>query len=345
MKATKKLCLHSVLLSAMFSFLLFPSRIAAQTYTTEQGYQIEVNLIPDKTTIMLGEPIYLSFCIRNRSNIDLGLVEGGDYRNTLGRPESFSVIVARQDGKQVPQPKTGPNMGGIVGSRKIPANGEYAIKLLLPHWATFEEIGNYTITCKRVLNIHEYQAKRFDPTNKSEEIAVQVSTQIKVIPVDDRKMGDVIESLGNTMLSANEDKALPAARALSYIADERAIKHFAQAIESSQQSIVFEAVRALSKFNNDSAITALKKRMDDQDKEIRHAIAVAFASSKHPQAVEQLLMMRKDKFYGVRLTALHALGKMTSVESLFMIQEMTQDEEKMVRNEAQRYLRERTSKQ
>ena len=51
---------------------------------------IEVNLVPDKSTVMLGEPVYLSFVVENNSDHDLQVIVDGDYRNALGRPETFS---------------------------------------------------------------------------------------------------------------------------------------------------------------------------------------------------------------------------------------------------------------
>ena len=40
-------------------FLLAPALVKAEIYTTPDGENFEVNLIPDKTEIMLGEPLFL----------------------------------------------------------------------------------------------------------------------------------------------------------------------------------------------------------------------------------------------------------------------------------------------
>src|SRR5262249_57702937 len=75
-----------------------------QTYSVN-GAPIEVSLLPEKSVIMLGEQIHLSFIVRNLSGTNLQFSEGGDYRNRLGRPESYDVRAVRSDGKQVPKPE------------------------------------------------------------------------------------------------------------------------------------------------------------------------------------------------------------------------------------------------
>ena len=107
---------------------------------------------------MLNEPVFLSFEIRNYSPQALCLGVGGDYRNSLGRPDSFTVTVNRADGTAVPQPKA-VGFGGISGCAYIPVAESHIIKLFLPHWALFEETGSYTINVKRRMAFFNYEPK------------------------------------------------------------------------------------------------------------------------------------------------------------------------------------------
>src|SRR5579885_2348941 len=86
---------------------------------------IETALVPEKATVMIGEPAYLSFVVNNLSDQGLQIAIGGDYRNALGRPESFKVIVIAKNGDKVPQPDAGPGFGGVLGTGKLPAKGSY----------------------------------------------------------------------------------------------------------------------------------------------------------------------------------------------------------------------------
>ena len=323
------------------TFFLPDISAAAQHYTTTQGHPFEVTLVPDKTEIMLGEPCYLSFEIRNRSDNGLVMSEGGDYRNSLGRPESFSVTVRREDGSKVAQPGAGPSMGGLIGFPTIPANGIHRIRLLLPHWATFAETGDYTITCARTLSIGPDVEVRSPTDYKLESVDVQVTTRIRVKPLDVERLGEVIDGLATSMRQSSGELAVESARALSYISEERAVKHFVEAVDSRDSSVMIEAVRALSASAGDGALEALKRMASSEDEYRRHYAAEALSSSKHLKAAEVLLAMRHDKSPRVRLTVLHALGRMTSEESLTLIGELANDEDELVMKEARRYLAER----
>src|SRR5437773_3650778 len=141
------------------------SHSAAQAQNTDQqieaaNRQLEVSLVIDKPKIILGEPVYLSFIVQNESDQDLQVL--GDYLNSLGRPETFNVTVTKDDGKRVPQPDAGMSFGGLIGPPKLPAKGNYVFRLFLPHWAAFEEVGNYVIVAKRTLKLRKYSPSRWD---------------------------------------------------------------------------------------------------------------------------------------------------------------------------------------
>ena len=155
---------------------------------------------------MLGETTYIVFEVKNNSFKDLYFADGGDYRNNLGRPESYSVTVVRDDGKKVPQPKVHFSMGGLIGSQKVPINGSYTLELFLPHWATFEKPGTYNITVERTLGIGEKSVLSLRNAVKEDapvisSIKTKASTKITVKATDEKALGDVISDLGGKMLS------------------------------------------------------------------------------------------------------------------------------------------------
>ena len=304
---------------------------------------------------MLGEPAYLSFIVRNHSKQDLQVLVGGDYRNALGRPDSFKVTITNANGKPVSQPDSGPQFGGITGPQKVPANGNYTFKLFLPHWATFDKTGTYSIVTKRTLELSKYTPDRWDSNEKRTDVQAQASTKIEIIPQDKKKLGEIISDLGEAMLGADEDKAELAASTLSYIQDERVIPCFVKALETRSYEQKFTALRALAKFNNDAAFQALKVGMKTRGKDIvntttkelanslaenvRHAAAAALSKSLHPDAIPFLLAQRKDTSEGVRITILHVLGKMKPADAIPLLQEMADDKSKLVSDEAKRYLK------
>lgn len=326
-------------------------QVTCESYTVD-GYEIRTRLVPDQTTIMLGEPIYVSFIVDNHSNQDLRVLEGGDYRNRLGRPESFTVTVQGEDNRHVPQPDAGPGHGGLLGPRRIPAMGNYTFRLFLPNWATFQEVGNYTIVASRILALSKYTSEEWDCREKTTDVQTEASTQIQVVPLDEVKMGKLIEHLGSAILNENDNEST---RALKYIQDERVIPYFIKALETDSYSKKFSALHALSKFDNESAFLGLQKGFTTKAKDIEkvateelavqlvdnihHTAAIALAESPHPGAIPYLLSKRHHPSESVRITILHVLGKMQPENAIPILQEMTHDKSRIVSAEAKRYLK------
>jgi hypothetical protein len=316
---------------------------------------IEVSLVPNKTSVMLGEPTHFSFVVKNKSERDLQIIVGGDYQNRLGRPDTFSVAVVGDDGLKVPQPDAGESMGGMVGPQKLPASGAYTFRLFLPHWATFEKTGSYTITVRNVLRLNEVSKDDQDFMRGTSDVPSEASMQIQVVPLDPAKMGRLIDTLGRQMLSqvGRSDDREPT-MALKAIQDERVIPHFLAALRTNDYEMKFHALDALAAFNSDMALEGLKEGMKTTAKDIanttttavadqladniRHSAGVALSRSPHPGALPFLLEQRKDSYFGVRLDVVHALGKMKAKDAIPLLQEMTNDPNKMVSDEAKRYI-------
>lgn len=331
------------------------SQNKSQAFTTDEGYQLQFQVTPDKDTIMLGETTFLSFEIKNLSAHSLDTTIGGDYRNNIGRPDSYGVTVVRDDGKSVPQPKVTIWQGGLIGGADIPAKGSYIKKLYLPDWATFTEAGTYLITVKRKFDINNYSTKA------KNIFTVEVSTTIKIIPTDKEKLGGVIDSLGKTMLDEQallhsiylgNSKAEDAAILLRFIDDTRTIDYFSQALEKFGKSANFDdgyyiaknSIFALSKYNDEATLKVLGKAMLNLSDDLRLDLADAFSRSKTAEALKLLLKMRNDSYWFVRLRVVQAYGEINSDESTALLRDMFKDENEEVRKQAQEYLNKREQK-
>lgn len=305
---------------------------------------------------MLGEPTHLSFVVKNKSERDFQVIVGGDYQNRLGRPDTFTVSVVGDDGSKVPQPDAGMGLGGMIGPKQLPASGSCMFRLFLPHWATFERPGNYTITVRKVLRLKEVSKDGQEFMRGTSDVPSEASMQIQVVPLDLARMGRLIETLGRQMLSQvgrSEDQE--ATMALKAIHDERVIPHFLAALRTNDYSMKFNALDALAAFNSDLALDGLKEGMRTTGKDIgnttttvvvnqladniRHSAGVALSRSLHPGALPFLLEQRKDSYYGVRLDVAHALGSRVKADKAIpVLEEMTNDPNEMVSSEAKRYI-------
>jgi hypothetical protein len=329
-------------------------------YTTAWG-DIEVALTSDPSEAMIGEPVYLSFTVRNLSTNNLQTIQGGDYQNGLGRPESYAVTVVSRNGEALPVLDAGPSFGGLIGPEKIPAKGTWVRRLFLPHWVALAGAGDYTVTAKTVLKLSQPTPGGWEANEKTTDIQVEVATPLKVVPTDPKRMGDLIETLGKRMLNPKAGASDEASRSLAWIQDERVIPFFNQAVATDDYNLKFTALEALAKFKSDEALRGIKAGLATQASDlrahattdalagqladnIRHSAAVALSRSPNPEAAKLLLTLWQDPYYAVRLDVLHALGKMDSADSLELLRKMTSDNNAIVRNEALRYLKRGTEK-
>ncbi|MFY0542095.1 hypothetical protein [Nannocystis pusilla] len=79
-----------------------------------------MSVAPDRWTLRQGEPLYLTFQVRLVAGEPLVLIEGGDYRNRLGRPESYALSAFDVErGRSLPIRDAGPQLGGVVGGRRL----------------------------------------------------------------------------------------------------------------------------------------------------------------------------------------------------------------------------------
>jgi hypothetical protein len=325
----RKILCYQFLCLAVLLMLSFSAK--AEVYTTPDGYKVEISLIPDKTEIVLGEPLYLSLEIKNLSDEELGFVNGGDYRNQFGRPDSFLIEVKDSNGLLLPKIDV-QNMGGLIGVQRIPVKDKKNIRFLLPHWVNIEKSGDYTITCKKEM--------------QSASIPVNVATQLKVRPVDGLKLGKVIKELGTKTLNESDLESSEAVEAMSFINDERVIRYFVAVINKlaekpSDRYVPGTAFDALAKFNNDEALQGIVKHIKSDNIGLRRSISLALSRSGHPKAAKYLLKMQNDEAWEIRLDVVHFLGKNKAAWATSILQKMTNDKHEWVRNEARRYLKER----
>ncbi|MBV9867111.1 MAG: HEAT repeat domain-containing protein [Abitibacteriaceae bacterium] len=325
---------------------------------TVNGWKLHVSLVPDKNVVMLGEPIFMSYIVRNDTNQDLQMLEGGDYRNEVGRPDSFKIRTLDDQGQAVPQPVTRWEMGGLGGPEKIPARGQHVIRLFLPHWATFQKPGHYTIGCSRTLSISPYQAPEFrDKSHPLYSLRVQTTATINVVPANQQRMSQIIHRLGTNILSrnVNDTDAVAARLALASMHDERTIPFWVKAFRRSDYDSKFAALDALSRFNNAAAFAVLKQGMKVKGKEagpcdttancqdsanlIHDAAAFALSVSPFPGAKEYLLQFADDPYWSVRFRVVDAAAKLHSPASRRILQKLAHDPHEMVRGAVQDYLR------
>jgi len=316
------------------------------------GVKLDVTAAPEAKEYMLGEPGYVKFKVCNPSDRLLWMEVGGDYRNRLGRPNSFRVEVVGPDGKKVFQPDSGMDMGGMTHQVKLPPKGEGSVDLFLPHWATFDKPGKYTMTVRRTLTVVERNAAG-NALAKSGSVEVSATATVTIVAADRAKMGDLIARLGRQMV-AEQGEYYGASRMLTAIHDDRVVPHFVALTKLPHQSPRETACRPLGRYNTDEAFEALKGLLKTTAEDVRngsttlelaessaagvrHSAAHAIGDSPHPKALALFWTFADDPYYGVRMSVLHKAYDVKSPEARAIIRKLTADENERVRNEAKRY--------
>jgi hypothetical protein len=181
-RAVTAMCTSGLILVMAFGA---PAALSQQDYQLG-NWKLQVSLVPEKASFVAGEPINLSFTIRNNSTQDLQVLLVADTFNWLYRPERFTIQVVREDGLRVPIRELPPGRPGgnrKIGPEKIPANGTYSFSLSLSDWVDLKEPGSYTVTAARTLDISEFKRDNSwqDPNNLS-HLTAQASAKVSVAP-------------------------------------------------------------------------------------------------------------------------------------------------------------------
>ena len=326
--------------------LLSNSSALAQVDKENTEVPVRITLRPDKETIMLGEPLFISFEVTNLSGERLCLGVGGDYRNKFGRPESFKVSVTGEDGTAVPQPEA-EGLGGFVGCASIESGETYTVRLFLSHWATITRTGSYHINVKRGMGFSNYES--FDVRKQKYSMKADVNARFTVAPADENQMGAIINSLGSVMLDASNPSAAESAAALAWIHDKRVISYFAEAVRefsdyeffglTPESLISSRAIAVLGTYDDDRAIQALEAVMNSPCEHTRLDVAESFGESPHKSAIKLLLKMQDDNFWWVRKRVAQGLKGVNTKESLAALHKLLRDENEDVRNAAKETLK------
>ena len=346
MKLKNSNCFPIVVLSLVVLALHLSA--LAQTTVTKEGVPIRVTVEPEKRTIMMSEPIYFKYIIENYSEQKVCFRWGGDYRNRLGRPESFDVRANREDGLEAEREIIEMSFGGLVGCNNAPANGKTETELFLPNWVIFKEPGSYTVTVRRWLTT---PGKSFFKPKSS--IPTESTFQLIVEPDDDEKIGKLISDLGVEMLTGkpSDKMTFRAAFKLSRMKDARSAPYFIKLLDSYSDSdsdskikLARAAAISIGPFPGDEVLEALERASKSDSQDVRLRVADALKLNKHTRSMKVLIGMKNDEYEWVRLRVAQGLSLDKSEEGLLVLKELAKDPESLVSDAAKMVLANRTKK-
>jgi abhydrolase domain-containing protein 14 len=299
-----------------------PSAISSMPSTAaKDGIPIEARFTPDHSQIILGEPLFITFSVTNRSDTPYRFDVGGDSRGSI-RHNSFRITAVDAQGNPVKDPYSYSNFGGIVESIALHSGQTYRERLFLGYWCVFDRPGVYRVTCNRVLSSHADRS----------EMPVTSSFELTILPYDAGKMQKIIADLGNKLRDGEEEESYEASVALATIPDERVIPHLAQSLVQGDYQNKMPAIRGLGRFSNDAAADALRAALTDRDEAVRREGAEALQQTKKvDREVQALLPDLSNPSPAVRARAALALGATKAKEAFDPLLKATHDPEPEVR--------------
>lgn len=303
------------------------------------GWRLEVLLLPERSTFMAGEPIFLTFKVHNHSKEYLQIYDGGDTRNRLNRPEAYRVRVKPVGGNDLPVREAGPTLGGLAYPRRMMPDDGFNRELFLPNWVHITRPGRYEIRCTRVLHVDKNNPKKYRPKKGERGVTVTARVLVTVTAANAQRMDKLFKELSEIMLGNNYASINKAARALAAIRDPRIVPYFVRAIKRNRYQSNLIAARVFGRFVTPAALAGLKLCKDHRTLSVRRICAKSLATSQHPKAWALLLSLRDDEDQEVRLTVLAALGsKGCGKPILKLIKKLSADDVDKVKKEAKRYL-------
>ena len=309
----------------------------AQTQTQDNikgykaGYAAEINhvtidagFIPDKTKIILGQPLFITFTVANKSKFPYKFFIGGDNRGSV-RHNNFRITATDAHGKPVKDPYSYDNHGGMGNDIVLKHCEKYNERLFLNLWCAFAKPGIYTVTCQRTLREYGKKPRRMP-------ISVKSSFKLTIEPFSKKQMSDVIVDLGRKLRDGKPQDLYEASLALSTIADEQIIPHLALSLTRGNFRNKLPAIRGLSQFSVNAAANALVAALKAPDYVVRDAAGNALRNIKKTDYALQLLLPGlNDKSSAIRALTAQSLGILKNKEAYDPLLKATHDHEPAVR--------------
>lgn len=206
------------------------------------GQRVEVSYAPDPPRLSLGQPVVVTFEIRNNSSAVVYADLGNHYRN-------FEFTVVHPDGTKghfrPPLQEGFVKSGGMIMLKSGETDTEH---LLVSQWANFGAAGKYHIRISLLGRITDDSGAAIQ-ANSGADLAIEIG------PRNEKQLRDTCDELLKRILSARSyDEAEEAATVLAWVEDPVAVPYLWTPTPWPLESIM---IRGLGRIGDDSAVEAL----------------------------------------------------------------------------------------
>jgi WD40 repeat protein len=279
--------------------------------------RVEAGFTPVKAEAVLGEPLPVTFSIKNLGRKELVYWFGGDYRGT-GRHDRFKIEARDSSGKLLPDPKADAkghvhNMGGLTGVHQVKRGETKTYVVELTDFRSFEQPGEYVVTCRFGIDLGDLKLG-----GGREERAFVVATRfrIKLIPRTPENVSRILRRLLDQARASRGTTLTKSLEVACTFADRRVLPDLVAMAATGDSEHRRAALGALGRFRTPDAVGAALKGLRDSEDSVRAAAAATLGEMKTEDAVEGLLQRLPLEKPPVAAAVLTALGRTGSPRAL-----------------------------
>lgn len=277
----------------------------AHTYPLDKN-EIEAGFVPYSTDVVQGEPVIITFCVRNYGPDGIEI----PTLNPRGNPDpTFSITATDQQGHEVAAAEKH-NFGGIGSGASLMPTGVYFRTLFLYDYLTVPAPGRYTVTCVR----------KSRPFELHKLPNITTTLELTVRAADSDRLRIAIDQFGKVASTApvndireairSDSDLVTATEALASLDDPQVVPHLLKSLRRGDGRNQRPAMEGLSKHPTESLVMAFQAPITDKrDSSVRSTAARALAAFKYPAAVTLLLSALDDKDKWVRRDVVTSLGQ------------------------------------
>jgi len=244
--------------------------------------KLRAGFIPNKTQLVLGEPLEVTFLVENRGQLTFEFWFGGDYRGT-GRHDRFKIAVTNENGEALPDPIARVwHLGGLTRPVRLAPGQSFTNVIDLTQFRVMDKPGHFTVSCCLALDEHR---------GKEESPKPVVTSAFKLIILDrtPERVADVLKELIAKAQSAHGQELRETLALIARFGNEDAVPRLAQLAEKGENELRVSAIGALSAIPTDASLDVVLASLKDPDPQIRMAAAGSLGVLQKPRGVDALL--------------------------------------------------------
>ena len=289
---------------------------------TGPGYALTASFVPDTSEILLGQPLFVTFTIKNEHSAPFKFLTGGASRGSI-RDNNYQITARNSSGVEVEDPYGYSNYGGLGTFWTLAPGQTYSMRLFLPYWCRFKEAGDYIVTgATTFIDLEE---------KKHEPVTVQLSFNLRIMR-DAARLSAIVDELGRLIATDDYQKLAEASMALAEIDSESVVPHLVAALTRGVFGNKLNAIRGLGRRSSPEAIAALTEALKDEDPTVRTAaMAELMLKNSHGEALRELLQQFSRAGGDERIRLIRALGATRSEAALQQLLTILDDPDARIR--------------